>query len=138
MTQMDLNKLTKETIKRPLTLYNQGRVSLEEMCEGIVQETLSNFGLFEKPYRTRELHNNLSNNCNKNESKISELYKEKVVIEEKPCKRLDIKADDYPFMNDKDIANILTTMEKVYIKKPIELSDVIDKLNEVIRKVNEL
>ena len=67
---------------------------------------------------------------------ISELLKEKVVIEEKPCKRLDIKSDDCPFMNDKDIANIPTTMEKIYVKKPIELSDVIDKLNEVIRKVN--
>ena len=67
---------------------------------------------------------------------ISELYKEKVVIEEKPCKRLDIKSDDYPFMNEKDIANIPTTMEKICVKKPIELSDVIDKLNEVIRKVN--
>ena len=67
---------------------------------------------------------------------ISELYKEKVILEEKPCKRLDIKSDDYPFINDRYIANIPTTMEKICVKKPIELSDVIDKLNEVIRKVN--
>src|SRR5574344_1407814 len=138
MTQMDLNKLTKETIKRPLTLYNQGRVSLEEMCEGVVQETLNNFGLFEELYRTRELHNNLSNKCNKNESKISELYKEKVVIEKRPCKTLEIKSEDYPFVNDIDFNNIPIENKEVFIKKPTELSDVIDKLNEVIRKVNEL
>ena len=76
------------------------------------------------------------NHIEENEN-ISELLKEKVVIEEKLCKRLDIKSDDYPFMNDKDIANIPTTMEKVCIKRPTELSDVIDKLNEVIKKMNE-
>jgi hypothetical protein len=138
MNQIDLEPLIQETIDDTLKKYNRGLINLEEMCKGIVQETLNNFGLFEELYRIRELPSNLLNNSNKNESKISELYKEKVVIEEKPCKRLDIKADDYPFMNDKDIGNIPTTMEKVFIKKPTELSDVIDKLNEVIRKVNEL
>ena len=69
---------------------------------------------------------------------IKELLKEKVVVENRPCKTLEIKVEDYPFMNDKDFNNIPIENKEVFIKKPTELSDVIDKLNEVIRKVNEL
>ena len=131
MIQMDLNKLTQETIEEPLTLYNKGKVSLEEMCRGIVQETLNNFGLFEKIYRSRELHSNLSNNYNKNESKIEELLKEKIVIEERLCDRVEynINGNCNKYYNE---------LQVVPIKKPIELSVVVDKLNEVIKKVNEL
>ena len=92
---------------------------------GIIQKTINNL-------KESKMFNHIEENEN-----ISELLKEKVVIEEKPCKRLDIKSDDYPFINEKDIANMPTTMEKVCIKRPTELSDVIDKLNEVIKKMNE-
>jgi hypothetical protein len=138
MNQIDLEPLIQETIDDTLKKYNRGLINLEEMCKGIVQETLNNFGLFEELYRIRELPSNLLNNSNKNESKISELYKEKVVIEKRPCKKLEIKSEDCPFVNDNDFNNIPIENIEVFIKKPIELSDVIDKLNEVIRKVNEL
>lgn len=133
---MELNKLTKEIIKRPTYLYSQGRISLEEMYQEIVKETLNNFGLFEKLYRTREFHSNILKDNNKND--ISELLKEKLVVEKQLCKKIEFKADDSTiFENIEKVNNIPTTLEDIFVKKPTELSDVIDKLNEVIRRVNE-
>ena len=62
---------------------------------------------------------------------ISELYKEKVVIEERICDRVEYNTNG-------NCNRYYNELQVVPIKKPTELSDVIDKLNEVIRKVNEL
>ena len=63
-------------------------------------------------------------------NKIKELPKDKLSFERKPCTMVEYKTDGTPnrYYNERQIMAIM---------KPTELSDVIDKLNEVIRKINK-
>ena len=65
--------------------------------------------------------------CN---DKIKELYNKKIRYEYKPCTRTEYKTDG-------TLNRYYNEMQAISIVEPIELSDVVDKLNEVIRKINK-
>ena len=63
-------------------------------------------------------------------NKIKELPKEKLSFERKPCTMVEYKTDGTS-------NRYYNEMQVMTVMKPTELSDVIDKLNEVIRKINK-
>ena len=65
--------------------------------------------------------------CN---DKIKELYNEKIRYEYKICTMTEYKTDG-------TLNRYYNKIQTIPIVEPIELSDVVDKLNEVIRKINK-
>lgn len=65
--------------------------------------------------------------CN---DKIKELYNKKIRYEYKPCTTTEYKTDG-------TLNRYYNEMQAIPIVEHIKLSDVVDKLNEVIRKINK-